>query len=167
MAWEYVHNFPDDKDDFTAPIDYPTDGWQKIISAWWQDLVTAIGAIQTYLIGGIVLDRGDPNASDFAVGDFTQDTNWYTLVLGAPEGIRFKYYHFILAYTAGGGGGSIQFRKKGNSNSFNITVINAGPGQADMSPDMWVACNADHEIEYNVTMGNFTQLDLTIRGGIQ
>lgn len=110
------------------------------------------------------VDRGDPAAYDFSVGVLTTDGNWHDLDLSSiiPEGtVLVHLFVFVSDDTPNV---SIALRKKGNSNSYNMSVCGNHAANVHSRNDVMVVPDANRKIEYWTSNNTFTQLDIIVRG---
>lgn len=49
MTWKVEHKFPEAKDEYEIPIDYPTPGHDTIIASWFTDVFISVLAMQDAL----------------------------------------------------------------------------------------------------------------------
>jgi len=112
----------------------------------------------------IFVDRGDPTAADFEVGAFTQNGAWHDLSLAGtvPAG-AFAVYIRCAIYGAAVHQ-KISFRKKGNTNEFNLFRFFNQVTNLTLQTHGIVFCDTDRVIQYNVDNAAFTTLNLYISG---
>lgn len=102
-------------------------------------------------VGQKLVDRGDPEAYDFTVGNFTGDNTWRDLDLSAivPKGaISVRLY---VSITGTGNNQAIYFRKKGNTGNINLNAVFIGVLAGLDIHTVDVFCNTDSVIQYNAT----------------
>jgi hypothetical protein len=129
-------------------------------------LLQAIRKIYNYFEGGGMqfVDRGDPAAWDFEVGDFTTDGAWHDLDLSGiiPAGVSMVQIN--ITFSDDNPGSWILFRKKGNVNEFNMDV--ARSQVTDVINDACVMVQPDINgiIQYKTFSTAFTIINLVVRG---
>lgn len=110
------------------------------------------------------VDRGDPVATDYDDSAFTNDNTWRTLDLSSkvPSGAKAVLFRVITTATAVPG--SLFFRKKGNSNNYNISGIRCVVADLQHSSDLIVPLSSDGMIEYRLSYNVWTQIGLNVGG---
>lgn len=105
-------------------------------------------------------DRGDMSEHDFSKEDFITDANWHDLDLSnkIPQGTSVVQLHCRASCATEGA--AIQFRKKGNTNTINVSVLKIVDANEYIYPDFWVACSSDRKIQY--LSSNVTWAELSI-----
>ena len=126
-----------------------------------KDWVNAQGFLSTAYV-----DRGDPADKDFAIGDLTVDYAWHDLDLSAivPDGAKAIQIQIIALISS-----TTKFaylRKKGNTNTRNVTTISTQVINKIAISDTLIACDTDRIIEYKIAAINFISFDILIRGWI-
>ena len=124
-------------------------------------------ALTNGLGGGGITDRGDPSSTDFGAGNLTTDSAWHDLDLSGivPAGTKaviLRYYIFSLST----GSDSVYFRKKGNSNDINETVINfnyTGP-EARGETTVFLDSNLKAEYKFVGSSGDWDTINITAAG---
>jgi len=115
--------------------------------------------------GGMAyVDRGDSPAHDFIREDFIADSSWHTLDLSSivPEGttsvhLRIQVKSILVNY-------SINFRKKGNVNEYNMNAIVIQVAGVQRHEDRLVACDSGRKIEYKVVGSNWEIINILVKG---
>lgn len=110
------------------------------------------------------IDRGDPAAHDFAVGDLTANGNWHDLDLSSVIPKSAKLVILSVITRNGATGSTIQFRKKGNSDALNISLARCFIANANIYSDIIVSPNTTGVIEYLATAVVFEVLSINVRG---
>lgn len=110
------------------------------------------------------VDRGDPAARDYAIGDFTADGTWRDLDLSSivPAGAVAVALSVIIQDDAVNS--TFQFRKNGNSNTAVAAVARTLIANVIQYQDLFVACDANRVIEYSATNLAWINLDVTVKG---
>ena len=128
-------------------------------------LTTRLAAVEAWGTVNLV-DRGDPAANDFAVGDLTTDGDWHDLDLSSivPEGtVAVKIMVAIEDDTAGS---AFSLRKNGNSNTTNrFRIIVQDAGDIMVGSDI-VFCDENRVIEYLATSTTWTTINIAVTGWI-
>ena len=115
-------------------------------------------------LGHRYVDRGDPAAADFAVGDLTTDGTWNDLDLSSIVPAGAIAVHFTLAIRDDAVGTTIQFRKNGNSNTVNAALSLCLVANIDNYTEHMVVCDAGRIIEYNAANTTWTTVSIRVRG---
>lgn len=114
------------------------------------------------------VDRGDPSAVDFSIGDFTKDGVYHDLDLSSivPAEAAGKRVHVTVALRKSvDGGSSFALRENGNSNSINFAGADCNDANKTTYHDLWVICDSNRIIEYVATnIATWTTMNLTVRG---
>ena len=110
------------------------------------------------------VDRGDPNAWDYVVGDFTRDNVWHELDLSAivPAGATAVLVR--VAVESSPAPKYFNLRKNGNANVFNITTLATQVAGIPFRDTFIVSVDAERIIEYLVTDTTVTTINFVIRG---
>jgi hypothetical protein len=123
-------------------------------------LINVKKKVQVSDLGHRYVDRGDPAAFDFAVGDLTTDGNWHDLDLSSivPAGavaVHLRVYaeDDVLKM-------SVLFRKNGNSNTINAGRVQTYNANARTTDDVIVALDSNRIIEYLAS--NVVWIDIKI-----
>jgi hypothetical protein len=122
------------------------------------------GDYVTLAVSGTFVDRGDPSAWDYGVGNFTTDATWRDLDLSSivPSGAKAVLMH--LSLNDGAVGSEMRFRKNGNSNTFAMSRIFTQIADVSVDQDLIVACDSNRVIEYYGSNLTFTAINLAIKG---
>lgn len=111
----------------------------------------------------VFVDRGDPSSMDWSLGSFTFDASWYDLDLSSivPAGTKSVLFRARLiddvAHT------SVYFRKNGNTNISNVSVIRQNVANHECDEDLIVACDSNRVVEY-MSPNSPTSFWLIVRG---
>ena len=113
--------------------------------------------------GGYV-NRGDPAAADFDVGDLTTNGTAQDLDLSSivPAGAKAVYIRLVLMDDAAGS--YIQFRKNGNSNWQSAPSIRTQVSGVTMDGQLIVPCDSSRVVEYRATNTTFTTINIIVSG---
>ncbi len=115
--------------------------------------------------GGGFVDRGDPAAYDFTVGDFTTDGAWHDLDLSSiVTNSDAKAILLNLVIQDGVAASRIRFRKNGNSNERAITGIETQAANITMRGAITIPCDVNQVVEYQGDNLVFTAINLTVLG---
>lgn len=112
-------------------------------------------------------DRGDVDAYDRDTGYFTKDGTWRTCQLGYIFGYKPLLVLISLRFRVLQTGRGIAFRQKGNTNEINIVETRGVLTDTPQELSFWVMTDAAGDIEYKITTGSYTYLDLVVRGWIK
>jgi len=121
-------------------------------------VLSKIPAYQGYV------DRGDPSAWDYVTGMFSPDGAWHEMDLSAivpPEAVAIC---FELRMQVTGAGRYIQFRKKGNVNTYNVSIHYTQASNAVFTCDGIVSLSEDKKIEYLMTPYIWTGVFFLVKG---
>ncbi|MCK5616901.1 hypothetical protein KAR91_84345 [Candidatus Pacearchaeota archaeon] len=110
------------------------------------------------------VDRGDPAAADFAIGDLTKDGAYHDLDLSGivPAGAKsvslsvIGVNAFVNKFAS--------FRTDGNANEFNISLLAVTVALVLNAGDIVVPVTGTHIIEYNLTAGGWVFFAITVKG---
>ena len=108
-------------------------------------------------------DRGDPAASDFAVGDLTTDAAWHDLDLSAIVPVNAKAVILYVQIQAPAQG-SIYFRKNGNVNAVNISRAFIQVANIPIAFDFVVPLDQNRVVEYTATNIAWNTVTIAIKG---
>lgn len=111
-----------------------------------------------------IVDRGDPASVDKAVGDFNTNGVVHDLDLSAivPEGAYAIIVSVWVRHVTANR--DIKFRKKGNSNWYNVFPVNALVANMTEYAQGKVFCNAGRVIEYITHNSTYAIIDLVVDG---
>lgn len=110
------------------------------------------------------VDRGDPEAADWVLGDLTpggtlQDLDCSNIV---PEGATTIYFSvFLLANASQKYFG---LREKGNSNAINTLTQWTQVGNVGIYLNGFASCDASRIVQYTSSASGWDVLSITIRG---
>ena len=129
------------------------------------EVLTLSSGLPSWAARGIV-DRGDPSAADYTLGDFTTDFTWNDLDLSGivPAGATFVVISGNINDNAVGS--SLQFRKNGNSNNFNSGSVRTQVASATIDFRLIIACDSNRVIEYRASNLTFTTINVTVVGWV-
>jgi len=117
------------------------------------------------LVGRInFVDRGDPAAWDFSVGNLTTDGDYHDLDLSGilPEGAIAVV---LGAYVSDDAAASyVLFREKGNNNGYNTFGIYTQVAGIAVQGEGHIRCDANRAIQYRASNTTFTNISLLVRG---
>lgn len=113
--------------------------------------------------GMLFVDRGDPSSVDFAVGDFTKDDTWRDLDLSSIVPAGAKGIIITCDIVGSATNQPAKFRKKSNSNTYNVLKGYVGAGGGRDSIYGVVFCDVDRVIQYLMNSG-LSQADFTVCG---
>jgi len=110
------------------------------------------------------VDRGDPAAHDFALGDFTTDNNWHELDLSTivPAGAKAIVASTYLKNNAVNK--TFAARRHGNVNVQGQAASNTQVANLYIFDCLVVAVDDNRKIDYRITAVGWTAIDMTIRG---
>lgn len=112
----------------------------------------------------VFVDRGDPAAFDFVHGTLTIDNTWHDLSLASivPAGaIAVALYISIWSDAVNT---VIAFRKKGNSNEFNLSKHITQVANIYNFSDLMVIPDSNRIIQYKGASGGNQEIDITVKG---
>lgn len=109
-------------------------------------------------------DSGDLSAFSKTKADLTTDNTWRDLDLSAivPAGAVAVLLEVTVNDDAAGN--SIQFRKNGNSNAYNVAIVLAPVADVDQYQQVIVFCDTSRVIEYKATNTTFTTINIIVSG---
>jgi len=114
-------------------------------------------------VNNYYVDRGDPLEHDFTKEDLITDLQWHDLDLSniIPEGTNLVHMRVRINASELGG---LQFRKKGNINNLNVTVMKIQVSNVFYYEDFFVSCDYDRKIQYLASNITWTNIDILVRG---
>jgi len=109
-------------------------------------------------------DRGDPIAFDFFKENLITDQTWRDLDLSSivPAGAVAVVLHLRVVDDAVSS--YIDFRKKGNTSSFNVGSIRTQGINVYYEPDLIIPCNVDRVIQYYAKDTTWTAINIVVKG---
>jgi hypothetical protein len=113
---------------------------------------------------GNFVDRGDPSAHDFAVGDLTTDGSWHDLDLSGivPAGAKAVLLGVqVIDDTVNVG---IGFRRHGNSYGINAGYFMEIVANGNLRGTLIVPCDSNRVIEYLANNNIFSTINITVMG---
>lgn len=118
---------------------------------------------QGYLTAGFV-DRGDPAAFDFDKTDLITDGTWHDLDLSTivPAGAKAILASILINDELIER--SLMFRKKGNVNIFNRSLIYTQVSNIYNSLDLVIPVDADRKIQYRGEAIVWVAIYVTVKG---
>ena len=112
------------------------------------------------------INRGDPTTEDFITGNFILDGAWHDLNLGSIVPAGAVAVLLELRINNSGAGRHAMFRKKGNTNNYNVAKWYTQAGGKIVSGDIWSFCDTNRVIQYQFYTGGWSLIGLTVRGWI-
>ena len=109
------------------------------------------------------VDRGDPADNDFTATKFVTDGNWNPLDLSGILPVGAKSVKFRTTVQDGVAGNKIDFRQRGNSNGFNVSIARVQVPGVDADHDHEVDVNASLMIDYRATNTTWTTIKFVVR----
>jgi len=130
---------------------------------WVIDLVKEWIEAEGYLLSAYV-DRGDPAAIDFNLGDLITDSDWHDLDLSAivPAGAKAVILRVDIMNSSAMS--ELQLRKNGNSNTQNTSKISTQANNIVFCSDMTVALDANRVIEYEAFPFGWSAITMNVKG---
>lgn len=130
---------------------------------WLTDIIVE-RVINEIGIPPVFIDRGDPAAPDFTEPNFTQDFAWHDLDLSGivPDGAQGVLLGINVASLTVAK--LIEFRKDGNSNTFNVSSIITQVASTAITADLSCPISSDRKLEYRVHTVLWHILNLTVKG---
>jgi hypothetical protein len=115
------------------------------------------------------VDRGDPAAWDWQVGDLTIDGTWNDLDLSGviPEDGAGMLALIHAEVKDDASGSAFSVREKGNSNARNVGSVVTQAANVVATGDLWVLVDESMVVQYMGTNVAFTSIDLCVRGWMQ
>lgn len=114
---------------------------------------------------GTFVDRGDVAANDFVIGDLTTDNTWYDLDFGA-KGVPADAKAILLriALQDDTTNKKIDFRKNGNTDTFNRATIRTQVANLTIDTDVVSPCDSNQIIEFRGANTVFTTINIVAKG---
>lgn len=111
-----------------------------------------------------LVDRGDPAAYDYAVGDLTTDGAWHDLDLSSilPAGTVAALIKTQVKDDAAGS--YFQFRKNGNSNTIHTSTIRTQAVDVTIEREHIVFPDTSRVVEYRASNTTFTDINIVVCG---
>lgn len=134
-----------------AYVDY----WIAKTIEWVED--------QNYLQTSFV-DRGDPAAWDFIIGNFTADGAWHDLNLSSIVPAGAKSVLFLVYIRNDAVNKDFYLRRKGNANAYNMVMQRTEVANLVRVADGVCPCDENRVIQYYLTAVGWTRIRLTVKG---
>ncbi|MCK4249555.1 MAG: hypothetical protein KAX15_07220, partial [Candidatus Omnitrophica bacterium] len=122
------------------------------------------GNLGNFITGPVYVDRGDPGSVDFDMYAMNIRGAWTDLDLSSIIPSGTVGVHVKMSMLPALAGTQFHLRKNGNTNPINTVNIHAAQATYQINIDGIVACDSDRKIEYYISAGFHTLVDLTIRG---
>ena len=104
---------------------------------------------------------------DYALGDFIRDNDWHEKdISGIVPAGPTKVQMYARLY-ASGTQHQMSWRKGGETNAILLARHDAGNENRDYIFLWWVDVSSDRKIDYKVTAGTMSNLDVVILGGLK
>lgn len=116
------------------------------------------GAIHQYV------DRGDPSAWDFQIGDLTTDGTWRDLDLSSIVPSGAVAVHLYVLVQDDSANKNIKFRKNGNANNYNVSTVRSIVANQNSQQDIIVSCDSNRIVEYKASNTSWTQIIILVKG---
>lgn len=152
---------PDLKPIFIPQITDENSQWEKDFAKAFQSLSDDLKGVFSTM--GYYVDRGDPSAYDFTVTSLTMNNNWQNLDLSSIVPIGAKTVCLMVSMIDERGDSYVIFRKKGNVNIINYSMIVTQVAEITVAQDMIVPCDIDRFIEYFGNAG-IDHVYITVKG---
>lgn len=110
------------------------------------------------------VDRGDPAAADFRLGDVTTDYTWRDMDLSGIVSVGAKCVLMRVSVKDNVADSLFQFRTDGNSNGLNSGIVRTYVANVWSDLDVKIALPASRIIEYRATNTTFSDLYITVSG---
>lgn len=110
------------------------------------------------------VDRGDPAAYDFGIGDLTVGEGWQKLDLSGIVPAGAKAVELRVAMKDNVAGSYMYLRKYGNVNSRNAAFLSTQVANLDINFSVMVTCNISRWIAYLIPDITFITLNIVVRG---
>jgi len=110
------------------------------------------------------VDRGDPAAYDFGIGDLTVDGAWHDLALTGLITDSARAVLLDTDFQANLANKHINFREKGNSNDFNHSKISTIVAAQDQHDIVIVSPDDAKTVQYNIDTATWDHINMTVRG---
>lgn len=138
---------------------YATEAWVTLrITIAYDALLAIIDGLECFV------DRGDPAALDFILGDFVQGFIWQDLDLSGivPAGAKAVVIRLSVANNLVGS--SVFLRRNGNANFINCAGVANTSGSITIRGDVTVALDENRIIEYLVVPSQWLVIDFAVAG---
>ena len=112
----------------------------------------------------LYVDRGDPAAVDFTVGDLTTDGAFHELDLSGIVPAGTKAVHIRVVVSDDLISQAFLLRKKGNTNAINTVSAITQVANIAISKDGIVSCSTDRKLEYSATNTTWTWITILVKG---
>lgn len=112
----------------------------------------------------IYIDRGDPAAPDFVLGNLTVDNAWHDLDLSGivpAAGANMKVYLRLDLYASEKK--KMFLRHKGHANEINMALAQVTTAY-HKDDTYYVVLDANRKIEYKLEVTMWGVVDITVRG---
>lgn len=114
----------------------------------------------------LVVDRGDAMGADFSMFQLTIDNAFHDLDLSAILPQNATWVHMRVMAVALAPMLLANFRNNGNVYPFTVSTVCTVDNGLESHTPMWVACDANQVIEYQVQTGDWMFIDIFILGWI-
>lgn len=121
---------------------------------------TSLAYVSTYI------DRGDPNAWDFTLGNLTTDGTWRDLDLSGivAAGGANRLVKISVEITDDAVGYTFAFRQNGRTNAYAQAGRKTQVANQSFQATLDVLCDANRKIEYYASNTTWTSINLVVRG---
>lgn len=109
-------------------------------------------------------NRGDPAAFDFTVIGFTCDGAWHDMNLSTivPAGATLVAMRLLIKDDVVGS--RITFRRRGDTNEYNVSDFFILTANQSQGHDMIVRCDGDRRIQYKASAVAWISISLCVKG---
>lgn len=114
--------------------------------------------------GDTFVSRGDINANDYVLENFTTNGTWRDLNLSAIVPAGAKYVLFAIIMRDDAAGSTFQIRKNGNANDFNVLAARTQVANVYVDYRGIVECDTNRVVEYKATNLTWTEIYVHIDG---
>jgi hypothetical protein len=121
-----------------------------------------VSAVQADKSGYV--NRGDPAANDFEVGDFTCDAAEHDLDLSGIIPVGCKAIQFFIAVKDDAAGSVLSFFPYVHTYNYNRCAIRTQVADVDIYADYWLVVDSNRKIKYKATNTVWTMISFCIKG---
>jgi len=109
-------------------------------------------------------NRGDPAVCDFDLTDFPAEDTWYDLNLSDIVPPNTKGVIITVKTVNSGAGGTMYFRKNGNSNVIEGDGVETQVALVKARANLIIGCDNNRIIEGFMSNLTFTSIEITVTG---
>ena len=110
------------------------------------------------------VDRGDPAAVDFVIGDLTIDGAWHTLDLSSIITVSARAVLFCIDFDNQAANKHIELKQNGNINDINHFKVATKVAAQDEHSEAISSPDTSRLVAYKIDSGGWNAIDIVVRG---